>query len=58
MDGIVYIQKDTLRGKEKTMSDKQILAWLKSKRNGAHTQYWNARKLVDELEALVQRREQ
>jgi len=35
------------------MSDKQILAWLKSKRNGAHTQYWNARKLVDELEALV-----
>jgi hypothetical protein len=35
------------------MSDKQILAWLKSKRNGAHTQYWNARKLVDELETLV-----
>lgn len=35
------------------MTDKQILAWLKSKRNGAHLQYWNARKLVDELEALV-----
>ena len=35
------------------MTDKQILAWLKAKRNGAHTQYWNARKLVEELEALI-----
>lgn len=35
------------------MSDKQILAWLKSKRNGAHTQYWNARQIVNELEALI-----
>lgn len=35
------------------MSDKQILAWLKSKRNGAYTQYWNARQIVTELEAMM-----
>ena len=36
------------------MTDKQILAWLKSKRNGAYWQIVNLPRLIRELEALME----
>ena len=35
------------------MTDKQILAWLKAQRNGAHTQWVSLPRLVKELSALI-----
>jgi hypothetical protein len=35
------------------MTDKQILAWLKSQHNGAYWHPVNLRQLIEELEALI-----